>query len=111
MLKFHRFVISLKKNPSLCIAASASAVNATVVIEPCSPGSELQTWSDPTNSGNIMLGDNLCITPAGNINDGTKLILSPCLADNVSQEWSHETGVINNHNVAKSVSLHCVPVG
>ncbi|KAJ6585663.1 ricin B lectin domain-containing protein [Mycena capillaripes] len=97
------FVISLKKNPALCVAASANAANASVVIEPCSPGSASQTWTDPTNTGNVAIFNNLCMTPAGSVNDGTKLILSPCVANDGAQEWSHETGVINNHALAKWV--------
>ncbi|KAJ7916052.1 ricin B lectin domain-containing protein [Mycena leptocephala] len=93
------FTISPKKNPALCVAASASAANATVVIEPCSPGSALQTWSDPTGRGNVMLDDNLCMSPAGSISSGTKLILSPCVANNLAQQWGHETGVIDNRAV------------
>ncbi|KAJ6530922.1 ricin B lectin domain-containing protein [Mycena vulgaris] len=96
------FVISLKKNPSLCVAPSANAANASVVIEPCSAGSATQTWSDPRNSNQIVIFDNLCMSPATHINDGTKLILSPCITDNAAQEWSHETGVINNRNIPKS---------
>ncbi|KAJ7858984.1 ricin B lectin domain-containing protein [Mycena leptocephala] len=93
------FAISPKKNPALCVAASASAANATVVIEPCSPGSALQTWSDPTGRGNVMLGDNLCMSPAGSISPGTKLVLSPCVGNNLAQQWGHETGVIDNRAV------------
>ncbi|KAJ6532355.1 ricin B lectin domain-containing protein [Mycena capillaripes] len=94
------FAISSKKNPALCVAASARAANATVVIEPCSPGSALQTWSDPTGRGNVMLGDNLCMSPAGSIGAGTKLVLAPCVAGNSAQEWNHETGVIDNFAVS-----------
>ncbi|KAJ7621986.1 ricin B lectin domain-containing protein [Mycena polygramma] len=99
------FVISLKKNPSLCIAASANAVNASVVIEPCSPGSASQTWSDPTNDWHVAIFDNLCLSTAGNVqvNDGTKLVLQPCVANNGAQEWSHQTGLINNRAFAQLV--------
>ncbi|KAJ7490745.1 ricin B lectin domain-containing protein [Mycena latifolia] len=96
------FVISLKKNPSLCVAASANAVNASVVIEPCSASSAAQTWSDLANANQVVIFDNLCMSPATNINDGTKLILSPCIPNDAAQQWSHETGLINNRNVPKS---------
>ncbi|KAF7351875.1 hypothetical protein MVEN_01149000 [Mycena venus] len=88
-----------QKNPALCVAASASTANATVVIEPCSPGSALQTWSDPAGRGNAMLGDNLCMTP-GSITAGTKLVLAPCVASNAAQQLDHETGVIDNRAVS-----------
>ncbi|KAJ7704871.1 hypothetical protein B0H17DRAFT_1038690 [Mycena rosella] len=42
------------------------------------------------------------MSPATRINDGTKLILSPCITGNAAQEWSHETGIINNRNIPKS---------
>ena len=71
---FSSFVISLKKEPSLCVAASANAVNASVVIDTCSPKAVNQTWSDPSNNGQVVIFDNLCITASGElINNGTKI--------------------------------------
>ncbi|KAJ7307922.1 hypothetical protein DFH08DRAFT_824006 [Mycena albidolilacea] len=70
------FAILLKKNPVLCVAAS--------------------TWSNPTGRGNIMLGDNLCMSPLGSITAGTKCVLMPCVASNTAQQWDHEMGVIDN---------------
>ncbi|KAJ7728575.1 ricin B lectin domain-containing protein [Mycena maculata] len=95
------FVISLKKDTSLCVAASANAVGAPVVIDDCSPGSAAQTFSDPTQSGQMVIYDNLCVTPASNDNDGVPLILSPCVTGDAAQDWSHETGLITNGNDPK----------
>ncbi|KAJ7133399.1 hypothetical protein C8R44DRAFT_977567 [Mycena epipterygia] len=66
-----------------------------------SPGSAAQTWSDPSHSGQVVIYDNLCMSPAANVNDGVKIILSPCVPGNAAQGWSHETGIINNHNLPK----------
>ncbi|KAJ7028405.1 hypothetical protein C8F04DRAFT_1119215 [Mycena alexandri] len=99
------FTVSLKKDTSLCITASSNATNAAVVVDTCKPGSVLQTWSDPKNNGQIALADNQCITLDGSIaNDGTKLILSPCVESSVDifQLWSHQTGVLNSGAAAKS---------
>ncbi|KAJ7705844.1 hypothetical protein B0H16DRAFT_1826368 [Mycena metata] len=99
------FTVSLKKDTSLCIAASSNATNAAVIVDTCKPGSVLQTWSDPKNTGQIVIADNQCITlKSSTANDGTKLILSPCVEDSVVifQLWGHQTGVLNSQAAAKS---------
>ncbi|KAJ7138235.1 hypothetical protein C8R44DRAFT_868553 [Mycena epipterygia] len=76
-----RFVISLKKDLSHCIAASASTAGAPVVVELCAA----QTWSDPTNDGHITIFSNLCITPAATaITGDTKLVLAACDPSNTN---------------------------
>ncbi|KAJ7509734.1 ricin B lectin domain-containing protein [Mycena galericulata] len=98
------FVLSLKENPSLCVTASANAVGAKVVIDHCSPGSTAQTFSDPSQNGQMVIYDNLCVSPVGNVvNDGTPLILSTCVTGDAAQGWSHLTGpLINNFNEPKT---------
>ncbi|KAJ7704882.1 hypothetical protein B0H17DRAFT_1193375 [Mycena rosella] len=95
------FVLSLK-DPALCVTASANAANASVVIEPCSPGSVSQTCSDPANSGQVVIFENLCMSPATHVNDGTKIILASCDPADAAQDWGHGTGIINNGNIPKS---------
>ncbi|KAJ7728573.1 ricin B lectin domain-containing protein [Mycena maculata] len=98
------FVISLKKDPSLCVAASGNAIGAPVVIDDCSPGSAAQTFSDPTQSGQMVIYDNLCVSPASNSPaDGVLLVLSTCVAGNVAQEWRLDSGtpLITNVNEPK----------
>jgi len=95
------FVISLKETPSLCVTASANAVGAPVVIDDCSPGSAAQTFTDPNQSGQMVVFG-LCVSPASNVNDGVPLILDTCVSGDAAQEWSHLTGpLINNFNEPK----------
>ncbi|KAJ7138265.1 hypothetical protein C8R44DRAFT_728421 [Mycena epipterygia] len=99
-----QFTIALKKDPSICIAASSATADAPVVVEPCAAGSASQTWSDPNNDGHLAVFGDLCITPAAPvINDGVNLVLAACDPGNANQKFSHTTGVLNSHNVAKSV--------
>ncbi|KAJ7506911.1 ricin B lectin domain-containing protein [Mycena galericulata] len=85
------FTIAFKENPSLCVTASANVSGAPVVIDGCQPGSAAQNFTDPTQTGQIVAFDNLCVSPNGNINDGTPLILSPCVSGNAAQEWNHDS--------------------
>jgi len=96
------FSIALRRDPSLCVAASANAANASVVVKICNPADPAQTWSDPQKTGQVVVFGSLCMSPAGSVNDGTKLVALPCAAGNAAQQWSHETGIINNHNSPKS---------
>ncbi|KAF7343313.1 hypothetical protein MVEN_01763600 [Mycena venus] len=85
-----------------CITAE-NAVNASVTIGTCTNDFAKQTFTDPTHTGQMVMYDNLCVTPLGNnLNDGTKLILAPCDANNAAQIWSHQTGIINSHSFAKA---------
>ncbi|KAJ6585640.1 hypothetical protein B0H19DRAFT_1059841 [Mycena capillaripes] len=87
------FVISLEKNPSLYVAASAPTANPPVVIEPCTPDSSSQTWSDSTNTGQISIFDNLCMAFTGSLNSGDKVILTPCVGN--ANEWGTGGGVLD----------------
>ncbi|KAJ7160295.1 ricin B lectin domain-containing protein [Mycena filopes] len=98
------FTIASKKNPGLCISASANAANASVVVEPCNATSASQKWSDPKNVGQFTIFDNLCVTPATgplvSPTDGVKLVLQTCVANAQPQGWSPQaTGHIINRNI------------
>jgi len=97
------FVISLKENPALCVSASANAVGAPVVIDDCSAGSPAQTFTDPSQNGQMIVYG-LCVTPETIGSNGLKLlILDTCVSGDAAQEWSHLTGpLINNFNEPKS---------
>ncbi|KAJ7133395.1 hypothetical protein C8R44DRAFT_870797 [Mycena epipterygia] len=62
------FTFALKTDPTLCVAASANAANASLVIEPCSSGPAAQAWIAPSND-KIVFFDDLCIT----LTHGTKI--------------------------------------
>ncbi|KAK7022471.1 ricin B lectin domain-containing protein [Favolaschia claudopus] len=93
------FAIQLKKDPSLCVAASAPASGASIVIENCSFGSTSQTFTDPNNNspGLLKLFD-MCVSIDSTeaARDGDKLVLKECdeNLNNSKQQWNHENGVL-----------------
>ncbi|KAF7364653.1 hypothetical protein MVEN_00334800 [Mycena venus] len=90
------FSISLKKNPSLCVAGSSSTAGAPVVIDTCNPGSTTQTFTDPKNNSNgLMMMFGMCVSLNSNVpSSGDKLVLAPCITNNSTQEWNHENEVL-----------------
>jgi hypothetical protein len=99
------FTIAPKSAASLCIAASSAALNASIILSPCtsdggSAGFALQHWQDPTAIGQLMIPtptQQLCVAPMGSTPaSGTKLVLQVCDAQNAAQHWGHETGNIVN---------------
>ncbi|KAJ7778396.1 ricin B lectin domain-containing protein [Mycena metata] len=97
------FTIASKLAPSLCIAASANAGNASVVVANCDATSAAQKWSDPKNNGQMIIYDNLCVTlatgPLVSPSNGVKLVLQTCVANAEPQRWGHRTGQIINFNI------------
>ncbi|KAK7049137.1 hypothetical protein R3P38DRAFT_2872841 [Favolaschia claudopus] len=91
------FAIQLKKDPSLCVAASAPEAGASIVIEGCSFGSTSQTFTDPNNnSPGLMKLFDMCVSvdSTENARDGDKLVLKECENLNSKQQWNHENGVL-----------------
>ncbi|KAJ6493311.1 ricin B lectin domain-containing protein [Mycena sanguinolenta] len=82
--------ISLKKDPSLCVAASSPVPGSPVVIEDCVTGSPFQTFGQPFLNGPLQLFG-LCVAPASQVTDGTKLILTDCTNSN-AQNWNTNAG-------------------
>lgn len=111
-----RFTIASKLAPSLCIAASANAGNASVVVANCDATSAAQKWSDPKNNGQMIIYDNLCVTPATgplvSPSNGVKLVLQTCVANAEPQGWGHRTGQIINFNIKGEVNTlkFCVEI-
>ncbi|KAJ6529885.1 ricin B lectin domain-containing protein [Mycena vulgaris] len=95
------FTIALKSATSLCVAASSAALNASVILSPCTSAAfALQHWQDPSVVGQLMiptLTQQLCVAPMGSTAaSGTKLALQVCDAENATQHWGHQTGNIVN---------------
>ncbi|KAF7358220.1 hypothetical protein MVEN_00870700 [Mycena venus] len=99
------FTIAPKSATSLCVAASSAALNASVILSPCtsdggSAGFALQHWQDPSAIGQLMIPtptQQLCVAPMGSTAaSGTKLVLQVCDANNAAQHWGHQTGNIVN---------------
>ncbi|KAJ6448145.1 ricin B lectin domain-containing protein [Mycena sanguinolenta] len=99
------FTITPKSATSLCVAASSAAVNASVILSPCtsnggSAGFALQHWQDPTAIGQLMIPtptQQLCVAPMGSTAaSGTKLVLQVCDPQSAAQRWGHQTGNIVN---------------
>jgi hypothetical protein len=101
----HSFTIAPKSTTSLCVAASSAALNASVILSPCtsnggSAGFALQHWQDPSAIGQLMIPtptQQLCVAPMGSTAaSGTKLVLQVCDAQSAAQRWGHGTGNIVN---------------
>ncbi|KAK7041158.1 ricin B lectin domain-containing protein [Favolaschia claudopus] len=93
------FSIQLKKDPSLCVAASAPEAGAFIVIEGCSFGSTSQTFTDPNNnSPGLMKLFDMCVSidSTENARDGDKLVLKKCEDFSPKQQWNHENSVLVN---------------
>ncbi|KAF7366825.1 hypothetical protein MSAN_00940800 [Mycena sanguinolenta] len=77
-----------------CISAYSNATNAPVTIEDCTEDAAGQTWTDPTHTGQMVMYDDLCVTPSNDdsLANGTPLVLAPCDSSNVAQTWNYETG-------------------
>ncbi|KAJ7937429.1 ricin B lectin domain-containing protein [Mycena leptocephala] len=81
------FTISLKKDPSLCVAVSSPTAGTPVVIGPCSPNSVWQTFDQPDLNGKVILFG-LCVAPVSQIvTDGAKLVLDVC-EDSNAEKWN-----------------------
>ncbi|KAF7374044.1 hypothetical protein MSAN_00285100 [Mycena sanguinolenta] len=84
------WAISLKKDPSLCVAGFSPVSGSPVVIEDCVPTSPFQTFNQPFPNGPLQLFG-LCVAPISNVSDGAKLILTDC-TNSTAQNWNQNAG-------------------
>jgi len=102
------FSISLKKDPSLCVAGSSPRTGTPVVIEDCNTGSPFQTFIQSSALGQLQLFG-LCLAPVSQVTDGAKLVLADC-TDSNAQKWNPFAGdaLVKNLAIPNIVSSSLV---